>query len=71
MPEENDLGSDGEVQCFCNNERETGDMVQYEVCRMVSFECLRMKEGAGVLDGRDFVVSALELTRLVGGLKGR
>ena len=54
--EENDSGNDGEVRCFCNGKRETGEMVQCEVCAgWFHFECLRMKEGVGVLDGRAFV----------------
>ena len=51
--EENDSGSDGEVRCFCNDKRE---MVQCEVCTgWFHLECLRMKQGVGVLDGRSFV----------------
>ena len=75
--EENDSGSDGEVRCFCNDKREKGEMVQCEVCTgWFHLECLRMKQGVGVLDGRSFVccfclsVKVLELTSLVGELRG-
>ena len=30
--EENDSGSDGEVRCFCNDKRDTGEIVQCKVC---------------------------------------
>ena len=75
--QENDRGSDGEVRCFCNSRREAGEMVQCEVCAgWFHLECLRMKEGVGVLDGRAFVccfclsAKVLELTKLVGELQG-
>ena len=74
---ENDCGNECEVRCFCNSQRETGEMVQCEVCAgWFHLECLRMKEGVGVLDGRAFVccfclsVKVLELTKLVGELRG-
>ena len=74
---ENECGSDGEVRCFCNSQREAGEMVQCEVCAgWFHLECLRMKEGVGVLDGRAFVCcfclseKVLELTKLVGELRG-
>ena len=74
---ENECGSDGEVQCFCNSQRKAGEMVQCEVCAgWFHLECLRMKEGVGVLDGRTFVccfclsAKVLELTKLVGDLQG-
>ena len=74
---ENDCGSEGEVRCFCNSKREAGEMVQCEVCAgWFHLECLRMKEGVGVLDGRAFVccfclsAKVLELTKLVVELRG-
>ena len=74
--EENDLGSDGEVRCFCNDKREMGEMVQCEVCAgWFHLKCLRIKEGVGMLDGRAFVccfclsAAVLELTKLVGELR--
>ena len=74
--EESDPGSDGEVQCFCNDKREAGEMVQCEVCTgWFHLKCLRMKEGVGVLDGKAFVccfclsVKVLELTKVVGKLR--
>ena len=74
---ENDCGNECEVRCFCNSQRETGEMVQCEICAgWFHLECLRMKEGVGVLDGRAFVccfclsVKVLELTKLVGELRG-
>ena len=70
-------GDDGEVRCFCNVRKETGEMVQCEVCvGWFHLKCLRMKEGAGVLDGRAFVCcfclskKVLELSRFVGELQG-
>ena len=72
-----DSGDEGEVRCFCNVRRETGEMVQCEVCAgWFHLKCLRMKEGVGVLNGRAFVccfclsMKVLELTRVVGELQG-
>ena len=72
-----DSGDKGEVRCFCNVRRETGEMVQCEVCAgWFHLKCLRMKEGVGVLNGRAFVccfclsMKVLELTRFVGELQG-
>ena len=72
---QNDLGSDDEVRCFCNNKGRKVEMVQCEVCvGWFHLECLRMKEGVGVLDGKAFIccfclsAKVLELTRLVGEL---
>ena len=72
-----DFGDEGEVRCFCNVRRETGEMVQCEVCSgWFHLKCLRMKEGVGVLNGRAFVccfclsVKVLELSRFVGELQG-
>ena len=40
---ENDCNSDGEVRCFCNRQREAGEMVQCMVCAgWFHLECLRM-----------------------------
>ena len=40
---ENDCNSDGEVRCFCNRQREAGEMVQCKVCAgWFHLECLRM-----------------------------
>ena len=76
-PCESDGGSDGEMRCFCNSQKEAGEMVQREVCAgWFHLECLRTKEGVGVLDGRAFVccfclsAKVLELTKLVGELRG-
>ena len=76
ISEKSDLGND-EVRCFCNDKREIGEMVQCEMCvGWFHLECLRMKEGVGVLDGKTFVccfclsAKVLELTRLVGELRG-
>ena len=77
--EESERGSAGEVPCFCNDNREAGEMVQCEMCTgWFHLECLRMKEvvHVGVLDGRAFVccfclsAKVLELTKLVGELRG-
>ena len=71
VSEKSDLGND-EVRSFCNDKREIGEMVQCEVCvGWFHLECLRVKEGVGVLDGKTFVccfylsAKELELTRLV------
>ena len=75
--EESERSSASEVRCFCNDNREAGEMVQCEMCTgWFHVKCLRMKEGVGVLDGRAFVccfclsAKVLELTKLVGELRG-
>ena len=63
---ENDCGNECEVRCFCNSQRETGEMVQCEVCAgWFHLECLRMKEGVGVLDGRGFCLLFLSFCESV------
>ena len=45
--------STSEVLCFCNDNREAGEMVQCEMCaEWFHLECSRMKESVGVLNGR-------------------
>ena len=62
---ENECGSDGEVRCFCISQREAGEMVQCEVCAgWFHLECLRMKEGVGVRDGRAFVIPSFAICHL-------
>ena len=41
------------MRCLCNDKREIGETVQREMCpHWFNLECLRMKEGVGVLDRR-------------------
>ena len=46
--EENDLGSDSEVRCFCNDKREMGEMrgAIRSMCRMVPFEVFKNERGS-------------------------
>ena len=62
---ENDCSSEGEVRCFCNSQREAGEMVQCEVCAgWFHLECLRMKEGVGGKGLRLLFLSFCESVRI-------
>ena len=44
-----------EVKC-CGNKREFGEMVECEICLgWFHLKCLKMKEGIGLLEGKQFV----------------
>ena len=67
-----DAEQEEEVKCFCGDKREFGEMVECEICSgWFHLKCLRMKEGIGLLEGKQFVCNfclsskVLELTRVV------
>ena len=44
------------VKCFCGIEKESGEMVECEVCAgWYHLKCLKMREGIGLLEGKSFV----------------